>query len=135
MSTRRARDAGALSEVVDPRVGSVRVSGHLTERGADLVRGTVQQLHRSGHARVLLDLQDVRAADDAGLRVLRDVGRELAAEGGELLVRNSRRRPARPASPSDDDAPGTGPASPIGGAAGPRRLRTRSAGPAPPRRT
>ena len=76
-----------LTEIVDARNGTVRVSGHLTVQGADLLRGTVEQLHRRGHARVLLDLQHVQAADAAGLHVLRQMSRDLAADGGELLVR------------------------------------------------
>jgi anti-anti-sigma regulatory factor len=83
-----------LTEVVDARIGTVRASGHLTAQGADLLRGTVEQLHRSGHARVLLDLRGVQAADDAGLHVLRDAARALAADGGELLVRDAPGRPA-----------------------------------------
>jgi anti-anti-sigma regulatory factor len=79
-------DDDAMTEVVNARLGAVRVSGHLTVQGADLLRGTVESLHRGGHDRVLVDLQGVRVADDAGLRVLRDLGRELAAGGGELLV-------------------------------------------------
>ncbi|TFV79340.1 STAS domain-containing protein [Blastococcus sp. CT_GayMR19] len=43
---------------------------------------------QSGHVSVLLDLQDVRAADDAGLQVLRAVRRDFAATGGELVVRH-----------------------------------------------
>ena len=84
----RHDDATALTEVVNVRTGSVRVSGHLTVQGADLLRGTVESLHRSGHNCVLLDLQDVRAADDAGLHVLRAVRRELAADGAELVMRH-----------------------------------------------
>lgn len=81
-------DATAMTEVVNVRTGFVRVSGHLTVQGADLLRGTVEALHRGGHDRVFLDLQDVQGADDAGLHVLRTVGRESAAGGGELLVRH-----------------------------------------------
>lgn len=76
-----------LTEVVDARIGTIRAAGHLTAQGADLLRGTVEHLHRSGHSCVLLDLQGVQAADDAGLRVLRDAARSLAADGGQLLVR------------------------------------------------
>jgi len=39
--------------------------------------------------RVVLDLQGVRDADDAGLDVLRGLGEEFAAWGGELVVRHS----------------------------------------------
>jgi anti-anti-sigma regulatory factor len=76
-----------MTEIVDSRRGAVRVSGLLTLQGADLLRGAVETLHRGGHARVLLDLRDVRVADDAGLHVLRDVQRSLAADGGDLVLR------------------------------------------------
>ena len=78
-----------LSETVDRSTGSIRASGRLTLLGADLLRGTAESLHGSGHVRVVLDLQDVRDADDDGLDVLRDLGDELAARGGELVVRHS----------------------------------------------
>ena len=76
-----------MTAIVDSHRGAVRVSGHLTLQGADLLRGTVEQLRRGGHARVVLDLRDVRAADDAGLHVLCEVQRALAADGGQLLLR------------------------------------------------
>jgi anti-anti-sigma regulatory factor len=90
MSTDRTRQvdhAVTMTEFIDSARGAVRVSGQITAQGADLLRGTVEALHRSGHVRVVLDLQDVLAADDAGLHVLRDVQRSLAADGGELLLR------------------------------------------------
>lgn len=76
-----------MTEIVDSRRGAVRVSGHLTVQGADLLRGTVEHLCRCGHARVVLDLRDVRATDDAGLDVLRELQETLAADGGRLLLR------------------------------------------------
>lgn len=88
-----------LTEIVNPRIGSIRASGHLTVQGADLLRGTVEQLHRSGHSRVLLDMHAVQIADDAGLHVLSDAARGLAAAGGELLVR------ATPGGPAGTGAP------------------------------
>jgi anti-anti-sigma regulatory factor len=75
-----------MTEVVDARKGSVRVIGHLTVQGADLLRGTVDCLRRRGHARVVLDLEEVRAVDFAGLHVLRDLERTVATGGGELLL-------------------------------------------------
>ena len=76
----------ALTEVVDPRRGSVRVSGDLTVQGADLLRGTVECLRRDGHAVVRVDLGDVRTADAAGLQDLRALERAVAEDGGELLL-------------------------------------------------
>jgi anti-anti-sigma regulatory factor len=76
----------AMTEVVDSRRGSVRVSGNLTAQGADLLRGTVECLRRGGHAVVLLDLGEVNTADPAGLQDLRALEHAVAADGGELLL-------------------------------------------------
>ncbi|MGY1661103.1 STAS domain-containing protein [Geodermatophilus sp. SYSU D00705] len=76
-----------LSEVVDRDAGLIRASGHLTSLGADLLRGTADGLRGSGHARVVLDLRGVRAADAGGLDILREMRQEFAADGGELVVR------------------------------------------------
>jgi anti-anti-sigma regulatory factor len=78
-----------LTETVNVRAGLIRASGHLTSQGADLLRGTAESLQGSGHVRVVLDLQDVRDADADGLDVLRGLGAEFAARGGELVVRHS----------------------------------------------
>jgi anti-anti-sigma regulatory factor len=85
-ATPRSDGRPAMTEVVDPRRGSVRVSGDLTVQGADLLRGTVECLRRNGHARVLLDLAEVRRVDAAGLNDLHALERAVAADGGELLV-------------------------------------------------
>lgn len=77
-----------LTEVVDGHTGRVRVSGHLTPAGADLLRGTVEGLRRQGHSTVVLDLTGVQAADDVGLHVLSSLGSSMADSGDRLLVRN-----------------------------------------------
>ena len=78
-----------LSETVDLRRGHIRARGHLTVQGADLLRGTADSLRDQGHARVVLDLTGVRAADDAGLDVLRSLRRSFTDAGGELLIRRA----------------------------------------------
>ena len=85
----RPAERPALSETVNVRTGAIRVAGHLTAQGADLLRGTVESLRRSGHTRVYLDLADVRGADEAGLDVLRDVDRAVSRDGGVLLLRHA----------------------------------------------
>ncbi len=84
----------SLTEVVDGHTGRVRVSGHLTPQGADLLRGTVEGLRRLGHSTVVLDLADVQAADAVGLHVLSDLRTTMRASGDELLVRNAPRETA-----------------------------------------
>jgi anti-anti-sigma regulatory factor len=79
----------ALSETVNLRSGLIRASGHLTRQGADLLRGTADSLRSSGHSHVVLDLQDVRDADAAGLDILRTLRRSFAASGDSLLIRHA----------------------------------------------
>lgn len=79
-----------MTEVVNSRTGAIHVSGHLTVQGADLLRGTVEGLHSSGHVRVVLDLRDVQGTDAAGLNLLRGLARTLEEEGGLLMVRDRR---------------------------------------------
>ncbi len=78
---------GTLTEVVDRRAGLITVSGHLTSLGADLVRGTADQLRCDGHVRVTLDVRGVRAVDDESWAVLRELHRDFRRDGGELLIR------------------------------------------------
>jgi anti-anti-sigma regulatory factor len=92
MTTHLASPAGegtALSETVNLRRGLIRASGHLTRQGADLLSGTADSLRVHGHSRVVLDLQGVRDADDAGLDILRSLRRSFAATGDSLLIRHA----------------------------------------------
>jgi anti-anti-sigma regulatory factor len=82
-------DGPALTETVNLTTGSIRASGHLTSQGADLLSGTADSLRGSGHTRVVLDLAGVRAVDDAGLDILRELRRSFEDSGGELLIRHA----------------------------------------------
>ncbi len=56
-SPRPGASAGdSFTEEVNGRTGSIRARGDLNPRTAARLRGTVEALHRSGHARILLDL-------------------------------------------------------------------------------
>lgn len=81
-----AVEAASFTEVVDSRAGSIQARGRLTVQGADLLSGAVRALHRSGHRRVLVDLGDLQGADDAGLKMLRQLRTTVAAEGGTLVL-------------------------------------------------
>lgn len=78
--------SSTLTEWVNARTGTVRASGLLTAQGADLLRGTLENLARQGHRTVLLDLADVRVADGIGPPVMRDLQVRVAACGGRLRL-------------------------------------------------
>jgi anti-anti-sigma regulatory factor len=78
-----------LTETVDRRTGHIRVSGHLTRQGADLLSGTADSLRGNGHSRVVLDLRGLRGADAAGLDLLHSLRTTFAAAGDELLIRHA----------------------------------------------
>lgn len=75
-----------LTEVVDARAGLIRARGRLTAQGADLISGTADSLRGSGHSRVVLDLREVRTADDAGLDILDGLRLRFRDAGGQLVV-------------------------------------------------
>jgi anti-anti-sigma regulatory factor len=85
-SRRQANGGRGLTEVVNGHTGFIRARGYLTVRGADLLRGAVEALHRRGHARVTLDIRAVQEIDDAGLRMLRALQRQETAAGHELVL-------------------------------------------------
>jgi anti-anti-sigma regulatory factor len=81
-----AHEPNPFTEVVDTRAGVIRARGHLTVQAADLLSGAVLALHEGGHQRVLLDLQGLRGAEDAGLLMLQHLQTVVTAEGGRLVV-------------------------------------------------
>ncbi|GAB3347510.1 STAS domain-containing protein [Modestobacter lapidis] len=80
------RRGTGFTEVVDQHTGAIRAGGHLTEQGADLLRGAVLVLQGRGHDRVTLDLGGVQAVDDAGLRALRNLQAAVTEDGRELVL-------------------------------------------------
>ncbi|WP_396349638.1 STAS domain-containing protein [Geodermatophilus sp. DSM 44513] len=64
----------------------MRARGHLTVQAADLLSGAVLALREGGHRRVLLDLEGLQGADDAGLRLLQHLQTLMRSGGGRLVV-------------------------------------------------
>ena len=83
---RPASDSASFTETIDGRLGAISAQGHLTTSAADMVRGTVEVLRRSGHDRVVVDLKGVQQADDDGLRVLHALADGIRADGGRLTL-------------------------------------------------
>jgi anti-anti-sigma regulatory factor len=75
-----------FSQEVDCRAGVVRGRGLLTASTAGLLRATVEALVRGGHPRVLLDLSDLRDADEPGLRAISSLAAGVEESGGRLTV-------------------------------------------------
>ena len=78
--------AATLSETVDGLRGRVRVSGHLTRQGADLLLGTIEGLCAMGHSTVVVDMHDVQDADPVGLQVLHTLRATMARAGSHLVL-------------------------------------------------
>ena len=85
----RTATGPAMTEQVDPATGRVRVSGHLTRQGVDLLRGTVECLCRQGHARVVLDMAAVDGVDHGTLEALRALPRSAADARPSVLLVNT----------------------------------------------
>jgi anti-anti-sigma regulatory factor len=77
---------GDFREAIDWRTGTISAQGRLTVQGADLIRGAALSLHRSGHARITVDLTGVRIADAEGLVAFRRLADRLRARSWELVV-------------------------------------------------
>lgn len=84
--SRESADERVLTEAVNLRTGTVRVTGDLTTTGARSLCGTVWGLHREGYEHVFLDLVGVGRADDDGRAVVEDLLRGISDAGGELHV-------------------------------------------------
>ncbi len=75
-----------LTEVIDPRAGTVRVIGDLTRAAAHVLRSTVVGLCRLGHRHVVLDMSEVRHVDSGALAVLAHLQELLGVRGAEVHV-------------------------------------------------
>ena len=79
-------EQAAFTERIDGRLGAIHAQGHLTVQAADMVRGTVEALRRSGHDAVVVDLRQVSAADEDGLHALHSLEDSVRDDGGRLTL-------------------------------------------------
>src|SRR3954452_20864627 len=82
--TERGPTGPPFAEVVDREHAFIRARGSLTVQGADLIRGTAEMLHRSGHDLITIDLRDVALADQGALDLLQTLADELQARSVRL---------------------------------------------------
>jgi anti-anti-sigma regulatory factor len=98
----RGRGGPPFSEVVDCARAVIRARGCLTVQSADLLRGTVEVLRRSGHTRITVDLTGLTVAGQDALDLLSDLADEPAGRAARLVVLP----PAEAAPPAPADAAG-----------------------------
>jgi len=78
--------APPFTEVVDWTDGRVRTSGPLTAVAVDLLAGTVHQLRRAGHARVVVEVGAGHPPEEEELGALAALAAGLRAHRCELIV-------------------------------------------------
>jgi len=81
-----APPAGRFTELVDWVDGRVRTSGRLTPVAADLLAGTAEQLRRSGHTRVVVEVEAGHPPEEEELCALAAVADDLRVHHCELVV-------------------------------------------------
>lgn len=75
------------SETIDEETSDIRVHGRVGRLGADLLRGTIEQLSRRGHRDITVTMEHPDDVDAGARRVLAEVAARLAARHGSLTIR------------------------------------------------
>jgi anti-anti-sigma regulatory factor len=78
-------------ETIDDSRAVIRVRGRVDRLAADLLRGTVEQLHRRGHQCITVALGDAVDVDPAAHAVLGEVATALARRRAQLIITGSPR--------------------------------------------
>jgi hypothetical protein len=94
--------AWTYTETVDDAAAVVEVRGRVDRLTVDLLRGTVEQLHRRGRARITIALRGAVTIDPAARAVLDEMALDLARCGTELVVAEL---PAPDGEPADRISP------------------------------
>ncbi len=79
------------SETIDEPESAIRVRGRVDRLGVDLLRGTIEELHRRGHRDITVTMDDEVDVDPCARTVLAAVAAQLARRQGRLRIRWSRR--------------------------------------------
>jgi hypothetical protein len=77
------------SETIDAASSTIRVRGQVGRLGVDLLRATIEDLHRRGHPDITVAVEHPARLDAHARRVLAEVSAELAADGGRLTIATS----------------------------------------------
>jgi hypothetical protein len=75
------------SETIDEPQAVIRVRGLVDELAVDLLRGTIEELHRRGHGRITVVLTDADEVLPAASAVLAQVASALERRAARLVIR------------------------------------------------
>jgi hypothetical protein len=75
------------SETIDEPGSSIWVRGRVDRLGVDLLRGTIEELHRRGHGDITVTMDDEVDVDPCARTVLAEVAAQLASRHGRLTIR------------------------------------------------
>jgi hypothetical protein len=73
-------------ETIDEATASIRVHGRVDRLGADLLRGTIENLERRGHRDITVTIDDTARVDPVARAVLTAVAGHLAGRRGRLTI-------------------------------------------------
>jgi anti-anti-sigma regulatory factor len=93
------------SETIDEAKSAIRVRGRVDRLGADLLRGTIEQLSRRGHRDITVTMEHPDDVDACARGVLVEVAARLAARHGGLTIRWIAGAVGDPTVPSDQPRP------------------------------
>lgn len=75
------------SETIDEDHSAITVSGRVDRLGADLLRGTIEELRRRGHHDITVTFEHPDTIDASANEVLIEVAEWLTGLDGRLLIR------------------------------------------------
>ena len=89
-------------ETIDEAGSGIRVRGRVDRLGADLLRGTIEELSRRGHRDITVTMEHPGDVDACARGVLAEVAAWLAACQGGLTIRWTDDEPGSAAVPSEE---------------------------------
>jgi hypothetical protein len=80
------RDGWTYSETIDEERSAIRARGRLDRLAADLLCGTIEELHRRGHTDIAVTIESPYSVDESARAALTEIGERLARRHGRLTL-------------------------------------------------
>jgi hypothetical protein len=79
-------DGWTYSETIDEAGSAIRARGRLDRLAVDLLRGTIEEMHRRGHTDIAVTIERPYSVDETSRTALTEIGERLARRHGRLTV-------------------------------------------------